>query len=292
MIYTDAIVLNSMTHGVLGIIACPMADDNLIYSLSKDKEEKSISIIANGNESSVRRKLDSSGISYEMIQWDDVAAGRYRPKDGYNIIILMLPLGLHAEPKKLKEAVENYAEQFQNAVDGIGFYLGSCGNYDWNMPLWCSSKGMKPSATFCDKNGELCHDCVGINIAGGPRYLELEKKYAGYLFVFPAMATNYDEFMRADNEESIRMEESITDEQREVLGIEPGKDGYMRWLLRLGGYQYILRIDTGLGDADEFERALKELSERTNLSIKDAEPGWADLQPTEDLYSKCKSFLN
>lgn len=280
-----------MTHGVLGIIACPMVDDNLVYSISKDEEEKFISVISNGNEGTVTKKLDKCGIKYKKIVWEDVVNRKYRPEDGYNIIILMLPLGLHAEPKKLKDAVEDYTRQFQPIVDGIGFYLGTCGNYNWDIPAWCSGNEMKPSATFRDKNGELCHDCVGVNIAGGPRYLELEKKYAGHLFMFPAMAVNYDEFMHADNEEAMRTEESITDEMREELGIEPGRDGYMRWLLRLGGYQYLLRIDTGLGDEKEYDEKVKEVSERTQLDIKVAEPGWADLQPTDDLYSECKSFL-
>lgn len=280
-----------MTHGTLGIIACPMVDDNLVYSLSKDDEEKFISVIANGNENTIVRKLDEHGIPYKKILWDDVANRNFRPQNGYNIIILMLHLGLHAEPKVLREAVENYAKQFQYVVDAIGFYLGTCGNYNWDPSSWCSDNGMKPSATFRDRNGELCHDCVGVNIAGGPRYLELEKKYAGHLFMFPAMAINYDEFMDADKEESMRLEASLTDEQREVLGIEPGKDGYMRWLLNLGGYQYILRIDTGIGNKKEFDDAIKDIAKRTRLEIKDAEPGWADLQPTDDLYAECKSLL-
>jgi len=105
------------------------------------------------------------------------------------------------------------------------------------------------------------------------------------------MATNYDEFMEADQAESAATEASLTPEMREVLGIEPGRDGYMRWLLSLGGYEYILKLDTGLGDKEEFERDLQKVSERTRLKIKVAEDGWVDLQPTEDLYKKCKSFL-
>ena len=38
-----------MTKGILGLIACPMVDDNLVYSLSKDPEEKNIVIIDNDN---------------------------------------------------------------------------------------------------------------------------------------------------------------------------------------------------------------------------------------------------
>ena len=281
-----------MTKGRLGIVICPMLDDNLVYSLSKDPEEKHIVIIKAKNNGSIISKLGKAGIPFEVLDWDtDIVCGR-KGLDGsdYGIIIYCTELGLHGTPSVLKERVEEITRMMQPYVDAIGFYLGTCGNYEWNIPKWCESQGLKPSATFCDKNGELCHDCVGVNIAGGPKYLQMEKKYAGHMFIFPAMATNYDEFMKSDQDEGMR-EEAITDEMREVLGIEPGHDGYMRWLLRLGGYQHILKLDTGIGDREHFESDLQTVSERMGLSIREAEPGWADLQPTEDLYRTCKEML-
>ena len=280
-----------MARGVLGIICCPMVDDNLMYNLINDKDEKHITVVRNGNESSIRRKLEKAGMEYDTIVWQDVVRRAYEPKDGYNILIVMTALGLHAEPKVLKDTVEGLAKDMQGSVDCLGFYLGTCGNYNWNLPQWCESKGYKPSFTFCDKCGNVCDDCVGINIAGGPKYMELEKKYTGHLFVFPAMASNYDDFMNADKAESMKIEETLTDEMRETLGIEKGKDGYMRWLLRLGNYEHILKIDTGIGDRENFESDLKKVAERTALSIKEPEGEWADLQPTVDIYSNCKSKL-
>ena len=281
-----------MTHGVLGLIVCPMVDDNLVYSMKKDPEEKSVFIVQNKNNNSIRKKLDDAGIPYELVLWEDVLANRYEfDRTKFTMLIYMTDLGLHSRPEELKTTVEELATDMQPYVDGIGFYLGTCGNFDWNIPRWCDERGMKPSAMFCDKNGCLCHDCVGVNIAGGPKYAEMQQKYTGHLYIFPAMATNYDEFMEADQAESAATEASLTPEMREVLGIEPGRDGYMRWLLSLGNYEYILKLDTGIGDRESFERDLQSVSERTRLKIKVAEDGWVDLQPTDDLYAKCKSFL-
>jgi len=281
-----------MTSGVLGLIVCPMADDNLIYSLGKDPEEKNIIVIDNDHNTSIKNKLEGIGQSYRLVPWNDIISRNFVPEqDSFTIIIYMINLGLHSKPDELKKTVEDITEEMQPFVDGIGFYLGTCGNFEWNIPKWCSEKGYKPGAMFCDKEGKLCHDCVGINIAGGPKYIELQKKYTGHLYIFPAMATNYDEFMEADQAESAATEASLTDEMREALGIAPGRDGYMRWLLSLGGYEHILKIDTGIGDREGFERDIQKVSERTGLTIRVAEDGWADLQPTDDLYSRCKSFL-
>ena len=79
---------------------------------------------------------------------------------------------------------------------------------------------------------------------------------------------------------------------REVLGIGPGRDGYMQWLLSLGGYEYILKIDTGIGDRENFEADVEKVAQKTGLKVKVAEEGWASLQPTIDLYEQSKSFLS
>ena len=281
-----------MTKGVLGVILCPMLDDNLLYSLCKDPEEKHITLVDHSSNVSVKRKLRLAGIPFDIIGWDDVLGWRYEPvKDAFNILILTIDLGLHARPDLLKSTVEERTEEMQPFVDAIGFYLGTCGNYEWDIPAWSDGRGFKPSETFRDAEGHLCHDCVGVNIAGGPRYGEMQKAFVAHLFVFPAMATNFDDFMDADSADSAATEESLTDEMREVLGIEKGRDGYLRWLLSLGGYQNILKIDTGLGDHEEFDRATMDVARRTGLNIKDAPEGWASLQPTDDLYARCKGFL-
>ncbi len=281
-----------MTHGVLGLIVCPMTEDNLVYSLQKDEEEKNIVIVDNDNNKSFKAKLDKSGIPFRTAAWNDVLSDQFAlDRDRFTIVVYMTNLGLHAEPERLKSVVEGITKEMQPYVDGIGYYLGTCGNYNWNIPEWGDNQGYKPSAMFCDENGRLCHDCVGVNIAGGPKYNEMQKKYVGHLYIFPAMATNYDAFMDADKAEAKANGDSLTPEMRELLGIEPGRDGYMRWLFKLGGYEYILKLDTGIGDREHFEEDLKKVSERTQLKIKEAEEGWVDLGPTDALYSKCKSFL-
>jgi len=282
-----------MTRGVLGVIICPMVDDNLVYSLGKDPEEKNILLVRDGNETSLVAKFSRYGIQYRMVEWEDVLSGAEPlDRDRFTILIYATALGLHSRPEELKSVVEGLARDMQPLVDGIGFYLGTCGNYDWNIPKWCRENGMKPSAMFVDECGNLCHDCVGVNIAGGPKYKEMQKAYCAHLYVFPAMATNFDEFMEADQAEAAATQASLTDEMREALGIEPGKDGYLRWLLSLGGYEHILRIDTGIGDQEEYEKCLLEVAERTHLKIRSPSEEWASMQPTDDLYAECKSFLS
>lgn len=281
-----------MTKGVLGIVICPMLDDNLIYNLRNDGEDKDIFVVSNGSEEPVTRKMEKYGIPFVFLEENGLHEGFSLDRDKFSILIYAIDLGLHSKPEALKEKVEDIVTDIQPLVDAVGFYLGTCGNYEWDIPKWCRERGLKPSAMFCDSEGNLCHDCVGVNIAGGPKYYQLQKKYTGHIYMFPAMAVNKEAFMNADQADTIAATEKLTDEMREVLGIEPGRDGYMRWLLKLGGYEYLLRIDTGLGDPEEFDEAMETVKADWGLETKIAEEGWADLQPTIDIYSKCKSFLS
>lgn len=282
-----------MTEGVLGVIGCPMLEDNLVWSLKRDGDEKDIAIVDTGNQGSLRDKLDAHSIPYRILDEDDALSGRYVPSEGrFNLLVYMLNLGLHSVPEELRSKVEDVAVRMQPYVDAIGFYLGTCGTYRWDIPRWCEQRGLKPSEMFRDGDGIPCDDCVGANIGGGPKYLEMQKKYTGYLYMFPAMAANNDAFMRANNKEAEESMKHMTPEMMEVLGIEPGPDGYMRWLLSLGHYQHMLKLNNTIGDDGQYDGDLEKLKARSRLDIVVAEPGWATTQPTEDLYSRCKSFLD
>lgn len=284
---------NKLTAGTLGIIICPMFDDNILYNFSKDDEEKIVTLVNTGHNRNLREHLDKMGQKYEMLDWLDIRARKYHPVEGkFNILIYSIDLALHSKPEKLKADVEQLTAEMQPYVDAIGFYLGTCGTYNWDLPKWCESKGFKPSEMYRDGCGNPCDDCVGVAISGGPRYLEMQKKYTGHFYLFPGMANNYEDFMLADQADAAATAESLTDEMREVLGIEPGRDGYIKWLFQLGGYEYVLKIDTGIGDRENFDENVEMVAKRIGLNVKVAEEGWATLEPTDSLYLKCKALLN
>ena len=270
-----------------------MLVDNLVWSLTHDPDEKDIAVIDTGNEGPLREQLDARSIPYRTIGEEDALSGGYVPTEGrFNLLVYLMDLGLHSVPEELRSKTEDVATRMQPYVDAIGFYLGTCGTYRWDIPGWCEQRGLKPSEMFRDCDGIPCDDCVGVNIGGGPRYLEMQKRYTGYLYMFPAMVANNDAFLRANNKEAEESMKHMTPEMMEILGIEPGQDGYMRWLLSLGHYQHMLKLDNGIGDVGHYDEGLEKLRERNRLDIVVAEPGWATTQPTEDLYAKCKSMLD
>lgn len=279
-----------MTSGTLGIIACPMLENELVHSLKKDDETKNIYVIETEYCGSLKRKLSVSGIPFELLSEKEFFSGGYEISSSlFNIVIKMNNLGLHAEPKDLKAFVEKQIEEFQSYIDVLGVYYGLCGNYGWDVTSWCESKGYKPTVVFRDEGGRVCDDCVGVCVGGGPRYLDLEKTYTGMLYVTPAIASNWRDFLAAGDImkgiDSMNRIESLRE-----LGIRT-PDDYMRWMFEVCGYKNMVQIDNGLCDRDEFDKHIDEMSKNLNLSIIQVESGWATLQPAEDLYTACKSNL-
>lgn len=126
-----------MTKGILGVIACPMLEDELIYSMSHDPEDKNVLVLETPYNGSLRRKLDSNGVPYTtMDEWEFMHSESGLDRNEFNIVIKMKNLALHAEPKVLMEDLENDLTMIQGRVDTVAMYYGMCGNYGMDLSKW------------------------------------------------------------------------------------------------------------------------------------------------------------
>ncbi len=278
-----------MAEGILGVIACPMLEDELIHTLGGDPCGKSVTVLETGHCGSLRRKLDAAGIDHAPMPVDDFLDRGIEPSGGFDVVINMNPLALHSEPEDLRRFIEGQVTSFQPHVDVLGVYYGLCGNHGWDLTRWCDERGYKPAMTFRDAGGRICDDCIGVCVGGGPRYIELGRTYPGMFYATPAIASNWRDFLAGIDLDK-RLESMNRFGSLQELGIRTADD-YMRWLFEIGHYEYIVQIDNGLGDRTEFDRCVGEMAETLGLEVLQAEPGWATLQPAEDLYAACKRLL-
>ncbi|AGI47693.1 Protein of unknown function (DUF1638) [Thermoplasmatales archaeon BRNA1] len=274
-----------MVRKVMGVIGCPMLEDELIHGFEMDEGEKTLFVIDNIPSSSLRAKMDSKGIPYSLVSEDDAADGRVGYSDGFNILILMNRLGLHADPKALREKVEEQVRRISPRVDSIALYYGLCGNFGWDMTQWARDNGLKPTEMFRDSAGRICDDCIGAAIGGGARYLELQKTYFGMFYVIPAIAHNWKDFL--DDGSATDAARNLPDDLKDELDIHSDED-YIRWMFRTCGYTNMVKMDTGLADKELFEKEFEALCERMELKPITIGDGWLTLQPAEDIYWRSK----
>lgn len=273
-----------MTKGILGVIACPMLEDELIYSLSKDPEDKSVYVLETPYNGSLKRKLELNNVKFEtMDEWEFMNSDANLDRERYNVVIKMKNLALHAEPKVLMDELENDLTMIQGRVDAVAMYYGMCGNYGMDLTEWAKENLNLPVATFRDCNGRVCDDCVGVAVGGLEGYQHLIKDYTGVMLLTPAIATNWEDFLGASD-----MAKGL-----DVMG--PGdKKEQMKWLLKMCGYTSEVMIDTGLGivPQEEFDRAAEDMSKSLELKILHAGDKYTDHGPMERIYAESKANLD
>lgn len=267
-----------MISGTVGIIACPMLEDELIFNITSDTDRKVIYLVDEDPAGSLKAKFARYGIKHTLIDEKQFLSGVDNLDAGaFNLVIRMNTLGLHEVPKDLKAKVEEQVTAAQGRFDVLMLFYGLCGNYGWDISKWAEERGYSPVTIFRDAEGKVCDDCIGVAVGGTARYLELMKRYTGMLFLTPCMATNWNDFVS-----SIDLFKGIEREDRSM----------MKWMLELCGYKYAVKIDTGLGDPDEFTECAEALCREMNLKLICAEDGWATLEPAKKIYSETKRLLS
>ncbi len=263
--------------GTIGIIACPMLEDELIYDIVTDTDEKKIYVVDTGHQGSFVNKLEFNNIDYCMVDEYSFDSGIDDiDKSNFNLVIYMNQLGLHAEPKNLRSTIEHQVAIHKHLFDAMMVFYGMCGNFGWDISKVSEERSAPPVITIRDENGKICDDCIGVAVGGTDNYFRLNKAYCGVLYLTPATATNWNDFM------------SVSDMSK---GLDPTDHSMMRMLFEICGYKYALRLDTGLGDRENYEKCAQEICREMNLELIDPEGSWTTLEPIKRAYAEAKDAL-
>ena len=277
MIYLRCVTI-IMTNGNLGIIACPILEDEMVYNLSNDKELGTVLLIDNPHSMSIRTKFDRNGIKYKLCSEDDILNGTVKlPRKGYNAAVWMMDLGLHEEPKNLRESIRQSSVRMQDHVDAIMLYYGLCGNALCDLHKWRDEGLRIPITIIRDGEGMTCDDCIAVAVGGTKKYLKLLKTHPGIMYFTPAFATNFD-----------RLKERMD----LFRGMDANDDTNLKMVFEMADYHYVMEIPTGLGDEKEFRDATKRFAERMGFEIKYLEKEWCTLDPVERSYAEAKASLH
>lgn len=266
-----------MTSGILTILGCPILEDELIFGIINDDEYKEIRLIETEPSKSLMRKLERNGISYTTVDENEFFMnGLKEEPSGFSIVIKMLDMALHREPKNLREEIESEVMKFSEVSDAIALYYGMCGNHGWDMTEWAEENNLCPVVVFRDKKGNVCDDCVAVAVGGTDKYRELLRAHTGKMYFTPGVAVNWNDFLAANGMFGCDM----------VNNVER-----LKWIFDQCNYDAVVQIDTGLGDYEEMCESTEEFAETYDFKIIEAEDYWPDLYPAQKLYRDAKNAL-
>lgn len=266
--------------GRLMMIACPMLEDEMIYNLTTDPDEKRIFLLANKNIETLLPKLKSNSVEFEQISEEDFFNENANvPREGYNVIIWMMNLGLHSEPKALSAEICRLMLTVPGHADGIALYYGLCGNGLEGIREWGRENLPIPMTLFTDREGKLCDDCICVPLGSSEKYLNLMKEHTGVMYLTPAVACSWKEFL------------GHTELFKGLDSIDMSPKEFMKLMLDMAGYKKCLKIQTNLGDQVNFQEKCEEYAKELELELIELEGGWVSTEVADRMYAEAKSFL-
>ena len=264
-----------MTKGRLGMIVCPMLEDEAIYNIKNDPEIDDVYLVNTAFNETIIPKLRQHGVKYQTISTVKALSGDF-DKDKYSVIIWVMFMGLHEDIDMLNMEVTNQIITMCRSVDSIMLYYGRCGRGLDNICKWASVNIPIPVMIFRNRDGSICDDCICVPVGGTDRYLNLLRKYPGRLYFTPAMASNFEGFLS-----SMELFNGLDTKNTEI----------MRLILDMAGYTEVMEFQTGMGDQENFKENIRQFTEKYGLEWKKLEEGWADSSLTDMNYLNAKKTM-
>ena len=265
----------NMTKGRLGLIVCPMLEDEAIYNIKNDPEVDDVYLVNTAFNGTIIPKLKQHGVDYQTISIPRALSGDF-DKDRYSVIIWVMFMGLHEDIDMLKMEITNQIITMHRSVDSIMLYYGRCGRGLDDICNWASVNIPIPVMIFRNRDGSICDDCICIPVGGTDRYLNLLRKYPGRLYFTPAMASNFEGFLSS---------------MELFNGLDTRNEEIMKIILDMAGYTEVMEFQTGMGDQEHFKDNIRAFVEKYGLEWKVIEDGWADSSLTDMNYLNAKKTM-
>ncbi len=260
-------------NGRLAIVGCPVLEDEIVYLLAKDEGIADIFVVDDEHSLNLLRKLSQVRPGICRIKEGEVEG--LSPTEGRSVLVWMKSMGLHEEPKELGAEVARTVRRLNGRCDAILLFYGLCGNAFKDMNL-LFGEVETPVVILKDENGQIVDDCIAVPLGGTDGYLRLLRRYAGVFYMTPAWAENWKLLIR-------KMEIA--------RGTEMGDLDMLKMLFEMAGYNRVLRIDTGLGDRENFHDRVREFSLEFKFREVDLEPGFVSTKVSDQAYHKCLELV-
>jgi len=257
----------------LAIVGCPVLEDEIVYLLRKDVGLKDVFVVDDEHSQNLLRKLEA--VRSDVVRVREAGVGELPPSDGRSMLIWMKSMGLHEEPKELGKEVARTVRVLDGHCAAVLLFYGLCGNAFKDMNVLF--EGVRtPVVILTDERGQIVDDCIAVPMGGTDGYLRLLKRYAGVFYMTPAWAENW---------------KLLINKMEIARGTEMGDLDMLKMLFEMAGYDRVLRIDTGLGDGENFHSRVREFSQEFNFKEVDLEPEFVTTKVSDQAYQKCLELV-
>jgi hypothetical protein len=264
----------------LSIISCKIMQDEIIWILENDTSIDEIIVIENENIREFVEKLNKEDIQHQVLPLEKISTLiEMKNKCSKNIVqIYLMKLGLHKNPKELKNKVYETIEVLSPLSSGILVFYGLCGNVLGNIEKdFETNLHSCPVRILKDEKHRIVDDCIGATVGGVDNYLRILKSVSDagtYLFT-PMYSKGWRELLDLDNR---------------AYGKDPSKSlKMMKKLHEMVGYKRVAKINTGLKYTKNFDEDIREFADIFDFEILEFDYG--NQKIFEDCYNELKTEI-
>lgn len=265
---------------VMGILACKMLQDEIVYLIQKDSDISDVVVIENGEHEEFIQKLDSFHVPYRLVPDVKDLPDLNRDSsnsDGLTLIVWQLDLGLHEVPKMLKKRVYEEIPNFMPKADTIFLFYGLCGNVLADVESDFRNEDC-PVVILRDKDGIIIDDCIGGVLGGREEYAKVLKSFHGVgTFILTPM---YASYAAKDFFGFGQASAGLTDKQMYDLN---------KFMFESSGYKQVANLETGLHYTPNVDENIQFFADKYHLDVIQMNGGHQRL--FEDCYQKVKNKL-
>ena len=262
-----------MGQGRLGIIGCPVLEDEIVYLLTSDRDLKDVFVVEDDNSEKLIQKLRAKGVPIVPIKEGDIAG---LPNGaGRSVLVWMKSMGLHEDPGELGREVSRTVMTLDGHCSVILLFYGLCGNAFKDMDRLLEPV-RTPVVILRDEEGRIVDDCIAVPLGGTDGYLRLLKRYAGVFYMTPAWADNW---------------RTLFNKMEITRGTEMGDLDMLRMIFEMTGYNRVLMIDTGLGDREILRTRTHEFAQEFGFRELELEPGFVSTAISDAAYQRCIELM-
>ena len=227
---------------VLGLIGCRLFEDEVVHVLSQDQEVDHVILVEDEESKDLERKLLAAGPGKRLIKIREEELEGYAVPPGFSVLVWVKPMALHQKPEKLREDILKALGRIGEMSDAVLLFYGLCGNAFRHIDKDAGGAPV-PVVILRDAKGQIVDDCIGCVLGGTEEYYDQLRKSSGTFFLTPMWAANWRELFH---------KVQILADPKDIEGA--------RYVFKCVGYKKVVKMDTGLGDVEEFERQIDEFA--------------------------------
>jgi hypothetical protein len=252
---------------VIGLLTCEVLENEMAHMLSHDPDIGRVTFVESDPATDSIASLNEL-LGNRLRRIKDVAEFLPDPALSFEVLAVMLRVGLHMDKTTLREGVTGQARILSEKSDILVLGYGLCGNVLLDIEKQLADLHC-PIVMPQNQDGSTIDDCVCLVLGGTEKYLEQVHREAGTWFVTPGWLKHWETLL--------------------VKELHCPDIATVKWVFKKADYKRVLMVDTGIGERETLRAETEKFADVFGFYVEETK---GTLNILERAFEQAKGLLN